>query len=315
MQQHDFKKKLRLVILAFASVVTFTSCDKDDDPQPISNTITDVVTNSNDFTNLEAAVIKADLAATLSGTGPFTVFAPDDNAFASAGITANILGSLTKDQVSNILLYHTIPGSVMSTQVPAGPNAEVTAANGETVYLTKNADGVFINGVKVTQADVTASNGIIHVIGDVLMPPSGTIVELAQADTSFTLLVEAVLRASQGTTNVAQVLAGAGPFTVFAPTNSAFKAAGFNTAADIQAADPDILAGILTYHVISGRVFSSDLADGQEPATVNGGEVLIGLTSGATVKGNGNTDASNIVKTNIVATNGVVHMIDRVLLP
>ena len=315
MKQRRLKGALQGLIIAFASVMTLSSCDKNDDNPPVSNTIADVVINSNDFSTLEAAVVKAELATTLSSTGPFTVFAPNDNAFVTAGINSAALSALTKDEVSEILLYHTLPGSIMSSQVPAGPNAEVTAANGDIVYLTKNANGVFINGVKVTQADVTASNGVIHVIENVLMPPAGTIVELAQGDTSFSLLVQAVLRASQGPTDISQVLSGAGPYTVFAPTNAAFRAAGFNTAADIQAADPATLAGILTYHVINARVFSSDLTDGQQPTTVNGGTVTIGLTSGATIKGNGNATASNITKANIVATNGVVHVIDQILMP
>ncbi|MEP7232596.1 MAG: fasciclin domain-containing protein, partial [Ginsengibacter sp.] len=217
--------------------------------------------------------------------------------------------------VSKILLYHTLGAKVLAAQVPAGPNAAVATAGGDSIFLTSNANGVFVNGIKVTQADVAATNGVIHVIGSVLMPPAGNIVEIAQADTTFSLLVAAVLRASQGSTNVAQVLTGAGPFTVFAPTNNAFRAAGFPDAASIQAAEPDVLTSILTYHVIGARVFSSDLSDGLQPTTVNGGKVTIGLTAGATVKGNANTTASNIIATNIVATNGVIHVIDQVLLP
>ena len=138
---------------------------------------------------------------------------------------------------------------------------------------------------------------------------------MAQADTSLSYLVAAVLRASQGSTNVAQVLSGNGPFTVFAPTNNAFRAAGFATIASIQMADPNTLASILTYHVIGARVFSSDLSNGEMAPTLNGENVTIGLMSGATVKGMKNTTPSNIIATNIVATNGVIHVIDQVLLP
>ena len=316
MQNKNYlKKKILPVLFSSALLLSLNSCKKDDNPAPASNTITDVVSNNSSFSTLKAAVIKADLATTLSGAGPFTVFAPDDNAFQQAGITSSVLNSLTPADVSKILLYHTLGAKVESAQVPAGPNAAVATAGGDSVYLTSNSNGVFINGIKVTQADVAATNGVIHVIGSVLMPPAGNIVETAQGDTTFSLLVEAVLRASQGTTNVAQVLSGAGPFTVFAPTNNAFRAAGFPDAASIQATDPDVLTGILTYHVIAGRVFSSDLTDGVQPSTVNGGKVTIGLSGGATVKGNSNTTASNIIATNIVATNGVVHVIDQVLLP
>ena len=106
-----------------------------------------------------------------------------------------------------------------------------------------------------------------------------------------------------------------GPFTVFAPTNNAFKDAGFATIDDINNADPNTLASILTYHVIAGRIFSSDLTNGAKPTTLNGGNVTIDLTSGATIEGSGNSSAANIVATNIMATNGVIHVIDKVLLP
>lgn len=149
----------------------------------------------------------------------------------------------------------------------------------------------------------------------VLIPPVGNLVATASADTTFSLLVAAVVRASTGATNVAAVLSGTAPLTVFAPTNNAFRAAGFPDAAAINAADPNTLASILTYHVVPGRVFSSDLTNGASVTTANGGNVTIALGSGASVKGSSNTTASNITSTNIMATNGVIHVIDRVLLP
>lgn len=304
------------LFIAFIALSTFSSCKKDDNNLPATpGTITDVVSANSQFSVLKAAVVKAGLATTLSSTGPFTVFAPSDAAFNAAGITMNTVSTLSADQLKAILLYHTLPATVKAADVPAGPNAVVTTAGGDAVYVTSNSKGVFVNGVPVVKADIAASNGVIHSLGGVLMPPAGNIVEVAQADTTFSYLVAAVLRAGQGTTNVAQVLTGAGPYTVFAPTNNAFRAAGFATIADINNADPNTLAGILTYHVVSGRVFSSDLTDGVQPATLNGGKVTIVLTSGATVKGNSNTSPSKIVAANIVATNGVIHVIDQVLLP
>ncbi|MEO8765819.1 MAG: fasciclin domain-containing protein [Ginsengibacter sp.] len=316
--------KRRLIIRAASTVIltgllsmSITSCKKDDDNNlpATPTTITDVVSSGADFTILKAAVVKAGLATTLSGTGPFTVFAPNDTAFTGSGITMGTVNTLSADALKEILLYHTLAAKVGSADVPAGPNAAVVTANGDSVYVTRNGSGVFINGLPVVKADVAASNGVIHVIGRVLFPPVGNIVEVAQSDTTFSYLVAAVLRASTGSTNVAGVLTGNGPYTVFAPTNEAFRDAGFETINDINAADPNTLAGILTYHVVAGRVFSSDLADGVQPVTLNGGKVTIGLTAGATVKGNTNTSASNIIKANIVATNGVVHVIDKVLLP
>jgi len=161
-----------------------------------------------------------------------------------------------------------------------------------------------------------ASNGVIHTIGKVLIPSFGNnLVQAVEADTSLSLLVAAVVRASAGSTNVAAVLSSGGIFTVFAPTNNAFRAAGFPDTSAINAASPATLTSILTYHVIQGRVFSSDLTQGEQPTTVNGESVTISLSGGATVKGNSNTSPSNIIATNIMATNGVIHKIDQVLLP
>jgi uncharacterized surface protein with fasciclin (FAS1) repeats len=311
-----YLSKFPIIAGALFILFAFSSCKKNhSNPPPVSGTITDIVSNTPDFSILKAAVVKAGLTATLSGKGPFTVFAPNNEAFTASGITLASVNSLSADDLKAILLYHTIAASVKAMDVPAGPNAAVGTIGGDSVFLTKNASGVFVNGVPVVKADIIATNGIIHVISRVLMPPPGNIVEVAQSDSTFSYLVAAVLRASQGNTNVAQVLSSNGPFTVFAPTNNAFRNAGFATINDINNADPNTLATILTYHVISGRIFSSDLSDGAQPTTLNGGQVTIGLINGATVKGSSNTTPSNIINTNIVATNGVVHVIDQILLP
>ncbi len=309
--KHQFNPFRKMPLLGGLFVLFSMSACKKDNSIKTDNTINGIVSTTADFSTLNSAVLQAGLSATLSGTGPFTVFAPNNEAFTASGITPAVLASLPSDQVKNILLYHTISSKIMAAQVPAGPDAPVAAANGDTLYVTSNSKGVFVNGTQVTQADVAASNGVIHVIGNVLMPPSGNIVEMAQADTSLSYLVAAVV-----TANLQGALSGAGPFTVFAPTNDAFRAAGFPTIASIEAASPATLASILTYHVIGARVFSSDLTDGEQATTLNDEKVTIGLSSAAaTVKGNGNSSPSNIIATNIVATNGVIHVIDQVLLP
>jgi len=316
------KSIAKKIISAGAVLVLFitllSACSKSDTTTmtpPSTNTITDIVSANNSFSLLKTAVVKADLATTLSGTGPFTVFAPSDTAFTGSGITSAVISSLPASQLSAILLYHTLPAKIMAADVPAGPNAKVVTAGGDSVFVTKNAKGVFVNGIPVVQADIAADNGVIHAIARVLLPPAGNLVQVAQADSSLTYLVAAVLRASTGSTNVADVLSAGGIFTVFAPTNDAFRAAGFPTIASINAADPNTLTSILTYHVLSGRAFSSDLTEGAKPATLNGGTVTISLAGGATVKGNGNAGKSDIIATNIMASNGVVHKINQVLLP
>lgn len=317
-----FSKKLFIANAIFLiAAITLSSCEKEtaDEPSmpsPSSTTITSQVSASSSFTLLKSAVVKADLASTLDGAGPFTVFAPTDDAFIASGITSTVISSLAADKLKSILLYHVLASKILAAGVPAGPNAKVVTASGDSFFVTNNLNGVFVNGLKVTTTDLPASNGVIHTLGKVLMPPAGNIVDVAAADTTFSYLVAAVLRASTGSTNVAAVLSGNSPLTVFAPTNNAFRAAGFATIGAINAADPNTLTTILTYHVVSGRVFSSDLVNAAQPATVNGGKVIVTLSANsAAVKGNSNPSPSNIAVTNIMATNGVIHVIDQVLLP
>jgi uncharacterized surface protein with fasciclin (FAS1) repeats len=137
----------------------------------------------------------------------------------------------------------------------------------------------------------------------------GNIVEVAAANPNFTYLVAAVQKAG-----LVNALAGAGPLTVFAPTNQAFMDAGFPTIASIQAAPASALIPILTYHVYAGRVFSSDLINGQVLTMLSGGTTTISLANGVQIDGAGSAP-SNIIQTDVMATNGVIHAIDRVLLP
>lgn len=317
----NYSKKIlkHLTKIALFSFVlfSFTSCSNDDDSPSFTetNTITDIVASNPNFSMLKAAVIKAGLAETLSSDGPFTVFAPDNDAFQAAGITTSVIESLSGEDLKKILLYHTLATKVEAANVPAGPNATVETINGNSIFLTSNSSGVFVNGFSVKQADIQADNGVIHVISSVLMPPMGNIVETAIANENLSFLVAAVVRASEGDTNVAEVLSSNGPFTVFAPTNQAFIDAGFPDIASIEAADPNTLTAILTYHVIGARAFSSDLVDGVNLPTLNGGTIEVGLDPTPTITGNSNTSPSNIIAVNIVTTNGVVHVIDRVLLP
>lgn len=319
-------KSSHLLLLAITAIlsVTIVSCKKNDPVvTPAANTITDIVVGGADFSTLEAAVLKAGLAETLKGTGPFTVFAPDNAAFTASGITS--IDGLTPDALRKILLYHTLAAKVMAADVPAGPNAPVSTANSpaETIYVTKNANGVFINGIKVKTADVAADNGVVHVIEKVLIPASGNVVATAIAatggDNGLDSLVAAVVRADAAYPGLINTLSTA-TITVFAPTNKAFRdlltALGASKIDDIPIAT---LYAVLAHHVVGARAFSSDLANGPLPmfdtksTTIN---LTNGTGGGPTIKGAAVTAVpSNIIATNILCTNGVVHVIDRVLLP
>ena len=308
-----------LFAILLGATISFSSCDKDDPAPVATNTITDVVVANASFSVLKEAVVKANLASTLSGAGPFTVFAPDNTAFASAGITSATVTTLSSTQLSDLLLYHTIGSKILAAAVPAGPNAKVVTAGGDSVFVTRNAAGVFVNGIKVATADVAADNGVIHVLSKALNKPSGNIVATAQAAGSgLDSLVKAIVRANNATggdPNLITTLSTA-TITVFAPTNAAFtQLLTILGLTDINQIPVAQLLSVLRYHVVGGRAFSSDLANGSL-TMLAGGNTTINLTSGATIKGNGNgANTSNIVATNIMCRNGVVHAIDRVLLP
>jgi uncharacterized surface protein with fasciclin (FAS1) repeats len=308
-----FKSTASFVAIALTCATFFSACDKDDDPTPTPTpTITDVVVADPNFSILEAAVKKADLADDLAQPGALTVFAPDDAAFTAAGITEAVVATLSKEALVDILTYHVLGAKVTAAMVPASD--AVTTLQGESLFASKNANGVFVNGVKVTTADVPASNGVIHVINGVLKPPTQTIAQIASAP-GFSILLSAVVKAG-----LAEAVSGPGKFTVFAPTNAAFEAAGLNQAA-IDAASVETVTGIVKQHVIGTNVYASDLVNAATAQTIKDGATLTINTSPAGVKLTGSTNPfSNVVTTtpgatfNITATNGVVHVIDKVIL-
>jgi uncharacterized surface protein with fasciclin (FAS1) repeats len=252
-----------------------------------------------------AALAHAELVSALQADGPFTVFAPTDDAFAAAGIDLSTFDTEEENAtLADILLYHVVSGEVTASAVNDGMNAE--ALNGDDLSFTVTDGVVMVNDATVTSADVMASNGVIHVIDKVLMPPAdlGDIPTVAQGTGIHTSLVAAVTQAE-----LVATLQGDGPFTVFAPTDDAFAAAGI----DLEALDTDegkaALTDILLYHVVAGEVPSSAVTDGLVAAAVNGDD--LSFTVGDSVMVN---DAT-VVLADVPASNGVIHVIDKVLMP
>ena len=252
--------------------------------------------------SLVAALTHVDLVTTLQGTGPFTVFAPTDQAFTDAGIDLNdFQTSEEKDTLANILLHHVVAGSVPSSAVTDGMLA--TMVNGDKVKFGVNAGTVTVGTATVTSADVQSSNGIIHVIDKVLMPPVD-IPATAQTTGIHNSLVAAVIQA-----DLLPILQGPGPFTLFAPTDQAFTDAGIDLAALDTPTGKQTLSDILLYHVISSEVQASDVTDCLSVDATNGQP--LSFTVGNTVKVN---DAT-VTSTDVVTSNGLIHVIDKVLTP
>ena len=311
-------KIMRTAVFAVAASLfafSVTSCEKD----AATPTIAAVVIDGANFTLLEKALIKADLVATFQGAGTFTVFAPTDDAFKAAGIDEAFIAANTKETLAAVLKTHVLSTKVLSTAIVTGDNTSTATLNGN-VFITKNTAGVSVNGAKVTSADVAASNGVVHVIDRVLFPTALDVVATAQASSIHTLLVAAIVKAGLVTT-----LQGAGPFTVFAPNNTAFEALGapYNTVANIQgmnATQTAALKDILLYHVVAARVFSTNLKAGTVGTALATKSVTVNLDSGVKVTGGTAANVANVVTSpvarfNISATNGVIHTIDKVLVP
>ena len=261
------------------------------------------------FSSLVAALGKASLVSALADkTKTYTVFAPNNNAFSALlsklGVTLNDLSPAT---LTPILLYHVVNGYVPASAVEAEYVPTLSSSFGKSASLQiSTTGGVKLNNTsKVIATDVVATNGIIHVIDQVVLPP--TVVEIAQQNTLFSTLVLAVIKA-----DLAGVLSGAGPFTVFAPTNDAF-AALFTAlkVSGIDALSKEALTPILLAHVVSGNVQSVSLTSGSVPS-LNAAKALDILVSGSSVTING---AVKVVKADVQGKNGVVHVIDKVIVP
>lgn len=276
---------------------------------PAPKTVADVVVGSDNHNTLEAAVVAAGLAETLSGEGPFTLFAPTDVAFSALpkaaldALLADPSGDLTK-----ILLYHVVSAKALSGDLKDGQ--KVTTVNGEEITISVNEEGVFVNGVKVSTADIVAGNGVVHVLDAVLLPPappapSNTVVDVIVNSESHNTLEAAVIAAG-----LAETLSGDGPFTIFAPTDAAFAALPAGTVETLLKDPSGDLTKILLYHAVGAKALSTDLSAGQSIPTINGGSVTVTINDDGVF-----INEAKVSVADIVSTNGVVHVIDAVLLP
>ena len=324
-------KTLKLIPkLALMATVLFasTSCSNDDDAvttPPQAQTIAEIAAGNSDLTSLVAALDRANLVTTLDGEGQFTVFAPNNASFA-AFLNANGFANLEAVPVPllrEVLLNHVVSGRNLSTQLSTGyvkTLGKGSASDTNTLSMFLNtASGVTINGgmanggATVTTADVIASNGVIHLVNSVINMP--TVVNHAIANPNFTSLVAALTRADQP--DFAGILSGTGPFTVFAPTNDAFGSLltelNLSGLADVPQAT---LENVLKYHVVAGsNVLSTSLTNNMMVTTFQGGTFTVNTPNSGSSITDTNNRMSNIIAVDVQASNGVVHAIDKVLLP
>ncbi len=314
------KVQFFLSALVIGSVMTFSSCSEDDDDNVVDpQNIVELAQGNADLSSLVAAVQRAGLVDALSDANSnLTVFAPTNAAFA-AFLSANGFATLEDvpvDVLTQVLLNHVVGSELRAADLSTGYVSTLATFGTTTTNLSlyvSTAGGVTLNGgPAVVTADVDASNGVVHVIDEVIGLP--TVVTYATSNPDFSILVQALTTPGL-TTNFVEVLSGAGPFTVFAPTNAAFASLltelGANSLSDIST---ETLEQVLLYHVLGANVRSSALSEGQVATTLQGATFTIGLSGGAKIT-DANNRVANIVATDVQGTNGVVHVIDKVILP
>ncbi|MFK7884023.1 MAG: fasciclin domain-containing protein [Phycisphaerales bacterium] len=296
-----------------SSSQSYTGCsDKNEGTTMVSTVnwspekdLIDTAVAAGSFNTLAAALKAADLIDALKGDGPFTVFAPTDAAFAAlpAGTVESLLKPENKSKLQAILLYHVVPGELDAAHVLGTTN--LTTLNGQRADIGKKWGDAKIDGAKIIKTDIHTSNGIIHVIDAVILPETKTIPQVAESAGSFGTLLAAVK-----TAGLADTLMGEGPFTVFAPTDEAFSELGGTVNELLKPENRQKLTDILTYHVVPGRVYADQVVKLHEAKTVNGGKVDIHVNKGTVT-----IDKATVIQTDIEASNGVIHVIDGVLLP
>lgn len=323
--------QLLFIVIAATAILSTTSCKKEDPALP---TIAAIAVTNADFSTLEGAAVQGGVAVVLSNPNPgdpsgdYTVFAPNNAAFSRLGLNnEGDLQVLDRAFLTNTLLYHVSNGNLKGSTIAAGSTSG--SALGPVRRFTTRGSDRYINGSKILATDVQAENGTVHVIDKVLLATGVDIVQSALALQSakvfvspeLTFLVEAVLYAELAGALTAS--AGSPSFTVFAPTDAAFKQLGVDlgvdlkVAADIRKLPKDVVAAVLLNHVIAdGGKFTAEMNAGLV-APLGGTALTFGAFNNGTltIKGNGNTQVANMVIPDVLTTNGVVHVIDRVLLP
>jgi uncharacterized surface protein with fasciclin (FAS1) repeats len=268
--------------------------------------IVDTAVSAGSIKTLVAAVQAAGLVDTLKGDGPFTVFAPTDDAFAKLprGTVESLLKPENKSKLQAILTYHVVAGKVYARDVVKLSGAETV--QGQQVDIAVNDGNVTVDDANVVKTDIETSNGVIHVIDTVLIPADKDIVDTAVGAGSFKTLVAAAQAAG-----LVDTLKSDGPFTVFAPTDDAFAKLPEGTIANLlQPENKDQLAAILAYHVVPGKVLASDVVKITSAKTVNGKSVSVKVSGSGVM-----IDGANVIATDIETSNGVIHVIDSVILP
>lgn len=302
-------KFLLISFLAISMLATLGSCDKEDAVVAGDN-LDKLITDKPELSLFAAALTKTRLTTFTQGVGPFTIWAPTNAAFNAIGInTATDLNSLDSNLLVQILTYHIQQANRSFTEIPLGPNATMPTQGGFIQYASRKVGGsAYINGVEVTEPNIKASNGYLHVINRVLFPAYSTAAATLAAMPNYKLMLQAITRTATVTTT--------NPLTIFAVPNNVMVAAGYDSTAIATASGTALttLTAIVRYHLVNRRIFSPDFVAGNLK-TVQGTNLVIGTTGGVTVKGTNNPTAFQVTSSDLLTTTGVIHGINGLLKP
>lgn len=324
--RNKIKNFLTIPLLLLISSMLFVQCDKSDTVVTADN-LDEYLSKNSDFSMFKAAITQAKLETFTKGPGPFTIFAPTNAAFTAAGYTSATIAAMDSITLTALILNHfQISANGVFTgrtsfEIPEGPNAPMTSISGYSNYSYKDkaTGNIYVSGALITQKDIMCSNGIIHKIDKVLLPPVSSISALLAANANYSLLVQAI--AKTGLTSTFSPATSA-PATVFALTNATMTANGYDatTIAGLTGPALTTLTNILKYHVVASRNFSIAMKAGATLKTtyLNGTAptyLTVSFASGVFVKGISNPSAFQLSPVDVVATNGVIHTVAGMLKP
>jgi uncharacterized surface protein with fasciclin (FAS1) repeats len=311
------KTGIRLSLI-FAIIMLVWACNKanSNSTNPPVSTLGSVLASGTTTTIFYSAVLKAGLDTTFKSASIFTLMVPNDQACIQSGFSQAVINGFTADQARQWVLYQTYAGTALPFESFIGKTEEkLIMANGDSVFVSGDSNRTFVNGYQFLNSELTASNGIMLALQNVLVPPQQNLAQLVGSDSSLTFFNKAISLATQNPDSLNTLLSTGAPFSLLAPVNDAFRFLGYNSPADLSTANPDSLRSLVLLSMIPQRLFSYDVVDSTTLKTFNDSTLLftiIGIQT--TVQIQGSTNVSNIIGSNVMAVNGVLFKMDSLLV-
>jgi uncharacterized surface protein with fasciclin (FAS1) repeats len=307
---------IKQMFIVCSIALIFISCEKQvvEQATPTRLSIAKKIASSNDFTILQAAIIKTGLQSVLDSPGTYTVFAPTNDVMTASGLTLEQINLLSTSRLEKILKYHILSSRLFLDDFKPGVYYTEISLAGDSSFVTKNDQGLFVNGINVIQTDLLQSNGIIHLPSKLLQPAQGDLLEVVAVDTILSMFNAALRRTALGGTDLTNTLVCGCKFTLFAPNNTAFMLAGYPTMGSIDNVDYKKLISLLSNHITKERLFSSDWSSQLVAHRINGKQIqFVQNGNEYLIKGDSSLLPIKVIKHNTMATHGLVHTIERVL--